>query len=240
MKPALWWLLGVLLLPVLLAQGRRTRRTTERLPEAQGETIGQAGDGEPLLRLLVIGESPVAGVGVKTYEEALAAQLARCLSVRLARPVQWRALGENGADAVRVLAHLVPRVRAPCDLALVVLGVNDTTHFTSVRRWRECVRAIVDALRAAGAGEVILAGVPPMGRFTALPQPLRFWIGLRAATLDAELRQVAAREPGVRYVAVPALVAPEHLARDGYHPSAAGCAAWSERLADALASQSAR
>lgn len=237
MKPALWWLLGALLFPLLLAQGRRTRRTTERLPEAQGETIGQAGDGEPLLRLLVIGESPVAGVGVESYPQALAAQLARCLSARLARPVQWRALGENGADAARVLTHLVPQVRTPCDLALVVLGVNDTTRFTLVSHWRERLQAIVAALRAAGAGEVILAGVPPMGRFTALPQPLRFWIGLRAATLDAELRRVAAREPGVRYAAVPALLAPEHLARDGYHPSAAGCAAWSERLAEALAPQ---
>jgi lysophospholipase L1-like esterase len=218
---------GLLLWPVLLAQGRRARRRTPRLPEARGQATGTVGRG-PLLRLTVIGESPVAGIGVATYEESIAAQLARCLASRGACTVAWTALGENGADVAGVLTRLVPRL-APCDCAVIVLGVNDTTHFTSLARWRERIGRLIVAARANCAGTIVVAGVPPMGRFTALPQPLRWWIGLRAAMLDAELRACAG-EHGVLHAEVAAL-APQHLARDGYHPSAGGCAAWAERLA---------
>lgn len=232
LREALWWLAGALLLPLLLLQERRTRLRTPRLPEAQGATTGTTGAGRAL-RLAVVGESPVAGVGVATYEEALAAQLARCLARRLERAVAWTALGENGADAAGVLARLAPRV-PPCDVALIVMGVNDTTRFTGLRRWRARMADLITAVQARCIGPVVVAGVPPMGRFSALPQPLRAWVGLRAALLDGEVARVAA-ERAVLYAPVPALVEPRHLARDGYHPSVDGCAAWAELLADRIA-----
>jgi lysophospholipase L1-like esterase len=198
-----------------------------------GPSRGTTGSGPPL-HLTVIGESPVAGVGVATYEDALAAQLARCLAARLGRTVHWTALGENGADAAGVLARLAPQLE-PCDLALLVMGVNDTTHFTRLSTWRDTMRALVAAAGRVCRGPIVVAGVPPMGRFTALPQPLRWWIGLRAAILDVELERAVAGLPRVQFVAVPPLLEPGHLASDGYHPSAGGCAAWAAQLADQIA-----
>ncbi|WP_236040775.1 hypothetical protein [Marinobacter nauticus] len=58
-----FWLTTALLFPVLLYQGKRTRRVTPRLPEATGDYAGQYGEGEPVFRLLVLGESTAAGVG---------------------------------------------------------------------------------------------------------------------------------------------------------------------------------
>ncbi|KAB0649370.1 SGNH/GDSL hydrolase family protein, partial [Burkholderia diffusa] len=49
--------------PLLLMQGRRVRRVTPRLAEAAGPRDGTAGDGPPL-RVLVLGDSAAAGVGV--------------------------------------------------------------------------------------------------------------------------------------------------------------------------------
>jgi len=72
-----FWLSVTLLAPLLVWQGKQTRRTTPRLPEAGGEPHGQYGDGEPALRLLVIGESTAAGVGVAHHQDGLASQLAR-------------------------------------------------------------------------------------------------------------------------------------------------------------------
>lgn len=224
----LWALTGAVLWPVLIAQGRWARARTPRLPEAQGPARGAAGQG-PALRLVVIGESPVAGVGVEHYEDSMGAQLARALGARLGRTVQWTALGENGADAAGVLARLAPKL-TPCDCAVITLGVNDTTRFTPLARWRERMEQLIAAVRLQCAGPIVVAGVPPMGRFTALPQPLRAWIGLRARLLDAELRALC-EEAGVLHLQVPALVEPAHLARDGYHPSSEGVAAWVEGLA---------
>jgi lysophospholipase L1-like esterase len=226
-----WALSGLLLFPLLYLQGRRARRSVPRLPEAAGDAHGATGEG-PALRLVVIGESPVAGVGVATYEEALAAQLARALATQRSCRVHWHALGENGADAAGVLARLAPRVE-PCDIAVLVLGVNDTTGFTRLSRWRAQLRALVAALRAKCSGTIVLAGVPPMGRFVGLPWPLRAWLGLRASMLDDEVRRLA-RSPGLVYAPVPPLLEPRHLARDGFHPSAEGCAGWALELARGL------
>ena len=77
------------LLPVALAQGLWLRGQVPRLPEASGpreDTVAGAA-GMPL-RLLLLGESTVAGVGAPTQEQALAAQLARALATRGASPLK--------------------------------------------------------------------------------------------------------------------------------------------------------
>jgi lysophospholipase L1-like esterase len=43
-----------------------------------------------------------------------------------------------------------------------------------------------------------------------------------------------ARSPGLVYAPVPPLLEPRHLARDGFHPSAEGCAGWALELARGL------
>ena len=60
-----FWLTTASLSPLLIHQGRKARRDTPRLPEATGDCHGQYGDGMPERRLLVIGESTAAGVGVQ-------------------------------------------------------------------------------------------------------------------------------------------------------------------------------
>jgi len=69
----------IVLGPLLLAQGLYVRRFTPRLPEPQGPRAGSCGQG-PSLRLLVVGDSAAAGVGVSHQDDALAGQLATCLA----------------------------------------------------------------------------------------------------------------------------------------------------------------
>lgn len=231
-------LVALPLLPLLLAQGRRARRMTPRLPEAGGATEGCAGRklrGSPL-RLLCLGESPVAGVGVQSHEEAITGCLGAALSQHLQRPVAWAAVGRNGVtvdEATRELLPLVPP--QPVDLALVAFGVNDTTAFRRVDQWRRDVLALLDALQSrCNPRLILLSGVPPVGRFPALPQPLRAVMGMKAAALDRTLAALAQMRPATVYVPLqldtrdPAL-----MAHDGYHPSAAGCSAWAGLLAAA-------
>lgn len=233
-------LVGLPLLPVLIAQGRRTRRITPRLPEAAGPKEGIAGakhDGPPL-SLLTIGESPVAGVGVSSHETAITGQFARVLAERLQRPVAWRTCGKNGVTVREALEQVFPDVPAtPVDLALVAFGVNDTTAFRSVSSWRRDLLAMLEALRVRCAPTcVIVSGVPPVAHLPALPQPLRWVMGLKAQVLDAEIRALAQTLPRTLYVP---LLLDTHdrsmLAQDGYHPSEKGCSTWAALLADASA-----
>lgn len=232
-------LIALPLLPLLLVQGRRMRARTPRLPEAGGERHGvQAGHaGAAPLRLLSVGESPVAGVGVARQDEAITAQFACELAAATSRPVQWRAFGRNGATVRDALAELVAQVpQEPVDVLLVAFGVNDAVAFRRVGAWQEDVLALLDQLRQrCQPGLVLVSGVPPMQEFPTLPHPLRWVMGLKAAALDRGLQALARRHGWLHHV--PIVLGTRHdatlTAEDGYHPSAHGCRIWAGLLADA-------
>lgn len=234
-------LIAAPLLPVLIAQGRYTRRITPRLPEAAGPCDGQCGQAPAApLSLLTVGESPVAGVGVATHEEAITGRLAQELAWRLQRPVRWRACGKNGVTAREALQQVLPHIPPqPVDLALVAFGVNDTTAFRSVRQWRRDLRELLGALDARCSPKlVILSGVPPIAHFPALPQPLRWVMGLKANALDHASRALALQLPRMLYVPLELDTSDAALmAADGFHPSAKGCSAWAKLLAEAYAAR---
>lgn len=226
----------MVLSPIALPLALRTRRNAVRLAPAAGDSrgwVGQQWSGQPL-RLLVLGESPVVGVGVDQLEQALAAQLAQALAAQLQRPVVWQACGENGITAVQAQARLLPDALAQrFDLTVLVFGVNDTTHLTSLARWQAALAGMAQALNATGA-RVVFTAVPPLQHFSALPWLLRQLLGLRAALLDRRLSQVVAQVEAERHAVVLEFSA-EYLACDGYHPSALGYRVWAEGLALSLA-----
>ncbi|MFD2467203.1 SGNH/GDSL hydrolase family protein [Amycolatopsis silviterrae] len=223
-----------LLAPVLVAQAVRVRRTTPRLPGASGPIEGTHGTGRPL-RLTVIGESTVDGVGALTHAEALTGQLAEGLARgHPDREVRWQALGITGASARMVLDELVPRVR-PADFVVVVLGVNDTLELHSAARYRRDLLAIiVEVRRRIGDVPVLLAGVPPLASFPSLPRPLRDVLGARSVALDGAARTLT-RLPGVAHVPlVPGLLRPGMFAADRFHPGPEGYRAWAAALSEGL------
>lgn len=232
-----WWLLFCLLLPVLLPQALLTRRRAIRLEPAAGTPSGVvgAGSGEPL-RLLLVGESTVAGVGVNSQQETLAGCLATQLARHIGRSVAWQALGENGITASEAVTRLLPQVVGQhFDMVVLVFGVNDTTHFTSGARWQTALQALAQAF-AAQQCRIAFTAVPPVQHFSALPWLLRQVLGLRAALLDRQLRRLAG-EVAAAHCEVVLKFTPDYLARDGYHPSALGYRVWAEGLSALLLRQ---
>lgn len=225
---------GVLLSPVLLRQAAGVRARTPVLPEAAGDRSGRAGAATgAALRLLVVGESTAAGVGVAEQRDGLASQLAAELAQRRGRPVVWELHARTGATASAAARELVPAAEGRHDLVVVALGVNDALRLRSRRHWRDRmlrVLAGVQPLLAPG-GQVVLAGVPALGAFPALPQPLRAILGWHAGALDDELRRLAGARPAVRHAPMPPLD-PTMFAVDGFHPNAQAYAQWVRHLAD--------
>ena len=235
LSPLLFWLSGVLLLPVLVWQGRRARRLTPRLPEATGPASGRWGAGEPANCLLVIGESTAAGVGVADHSEGLASQLARLLYERTGQTHGWETLGRNGARLADVIEMVKEAPSSPADWVLLSMGVNDTTGFTRLAIYRSRLLQLAELTSAHYAAPLVLLSVPPMHRFAALPQPLRLMIGWRARQLDQVKRDMAARHPEqFRYLAYPPMTSRDLLASDGYHPSGMGYRAMAQAIAACL------
>ncbi|TWC29635.1 lysophospholipase L1-like esterase [Pseudomonas sp. SJZ079] len=231
----LWWLAALPSLPLAVPLAILARRTALRLAPAAGPRRGVVGadlPGEPL-RLLLLGESTVVGVGAGCLQHALVGCLAQALAARHGRPVLWRACGENGIRVTQACERLLPQVLDDhVDLALLLFGVNDTTGFTSMRRWQSSLTRVTDEL-AAGGARVAFCGVPPLQHFTALPWLLRRLLGARAALLDARLRQVAERS-GAGYYPLRLRFSAAYLALDGFHPSSLGYSVWAQSLAAEL------
>lgn len=187
-----------------------------------------AGAGVPL-RLLILGDSSAAGVGAPDQSAALSGQLvARLAQVRR---LHWRLEAATGRTSAQALALLPDLSLERHDVALVVLGVNDVTRAVSAARWDARVRAIAAGLRdRCGVARVIWSGVPPMGQFPLLPQPLRRVLGAHAARLDAVLARLAV-EGVIEHLPLDLPPLPEMMASDGFHPAPRAYALWAERLA---------
>lgn len=223
--------------PVLLVQGRRVRRHAIRLPEPAGSRTGSTGPRSPVepLRLLFVGDSSAAGVGVDDQAQALAARTASCLSEKTGLPVDWQLVAKSGVTTAESLDMLSSHALRPADLVVTALGVNDVTAQRSAHQFLADYQALLARLRAAtGAQVVIVNGVPPMHLLPSLPQPLRWFLGQCARRLDARLRTwVQAQAPeSMAYLSLQWADHPGDMARDGYHPGAAQYRRWADLVAE--------
>jgi lysophospholipase L1-like esterase len=222
----------------LMRQARRVRKRMPSLPEALGERSGLegAGDVPDLVRLLVVGDSTAAGVGVTSMRDALPPQLAAILAVRRGCTVAWTVSARTGATASVTAEELVPAAPIEQDIAVVLVGVNDVLKMTPRQTWRASMDRLVDALEKhlRPGGQIVLSGLPNLWQFRAFPQPLRAVLAWRGGALDREVRQIAKRRQGVSHVAMPPVSWPEQFAEDGFHPNAAAYRALAAHFAAAL------
>ncbi len=222
---------------MLLLQAKLVRKRMPDLPDAAGPTTGLTQGPASPLRLLILGESSVSGVGAPSHKEAFVGQIASGLARRIGRAVRWHAVGETGITAREAHQRLLPRLAGKkADLVAVSLGVNDVAQFTSLSRWRRDLGALLDGIESRLQGaRIVLFGMPPMGRFPALPQPLRAVLGLRARALDAAAARLAHRRPGARHLPLNFAGDIAHLfSADGVHLGPDGHAAWGAYFAERL------
>jgi lysophospholipase L1-like esterase len=200
-----------------------------------GPQEGVVGTGEPL-RLLAIGDSIVAGVGVATLAEAMPGRLAHALAGRLGRQVRWVARGVSGFDAADVRRRLVPDLaERDFDVVFVSVGVNDVTRIRTTAAWMRDLPGLVEDLRRnSPEALIVVSGLPPLDGFPLLPQPLRAVFALRARTFDAIAEHALGRLPGVLFTPNRFEPRPEFFAPDGYHPSGESCRIWAEAVAAAV------
>lgn len=233
-------LVSWLFFPIYLVQGLWLRLTVPRLPEGAGPRVGEVSGGSPALRLLVIGESPAAGVGVAEQGDGLAAQAARRLAEVSGCALTWRLLARNGVTAREARERLLgPAEGIEADAVILVFGVNDTLRYHGPRRWRRDLGDLIEAVRRrCGIVPVVVAEVPPMDRFPALPAPTRQLLGWRSRRLSQAAAELAGQMDGVTYREVPETIRArmeELFSEDGFHPSREGHRLFGELLGEATA-----
>lgn len=220
------------LLPVLLGQAAYVRSRVLELPEPEGPRRGAVGDGPPL-RLLVIGDSSAVGVGVQTQDQALLGGVSRRLS-HIAR-VEFDLVARVGAKTTEAVRWLDDLPRDRYDVVITALGVNDVTKATPLTRWLSLQRQLMQRLETDfGAKRIIVSGLPPMGQFPLLPQPLRWAMGQRAMWFDKHLHRLVNKRPGCTPVTIDLGLDDTNMSPDGFHPGPAVYAAWADEVAAAV------
>lgn len=227
----LWWLSSPFLL-LCLPQAIYVKKTALRLPEAQGDrefTIGRTESS--LLHLVHFGESTVAGVGVDQVSQGFTHHLAKSLiKLELSAQLSCKVVGENGIRFEALNQH-INRFNEYIDIAVITMGVNDTTGLSSLKTWRENLQLAIHTLQSKGAKQIFFSHVPPMAQFPALPKPLRYLLGLRATLLNTQLEAICRELSNVHYLHSELDVESEYMARDGYHPSELGYQEWAKQIA---------
>ncbi|WP_137699840.1 SGNH/GDSL hydrolase family protein [Marimonas lutisalis] len=223
----------ITLAPLLVAQALQVRRRALILPEPPGPRQGRIGTGAPL-RLLILGDSSAAGVGATDQARALSGQLGSLLSTEYA--LDWRLLARTG-DTTRNSLHRLQTIEdtTKFDVAIIAIGVNDVTRSVPLPRWLAGQRALHDTLRERHGTRLILrSGLPPMGHFPLLPQPLRWTMGRTARRFNTALAGLCAGDPDLTHVPLDLPFDAAYVAEDGFHPSEPAYRLWAGLLAQEL------
>jgi lysophospholipase L1-like esterase len=228
----------IMLGPVLLAQGRKVRRTTLRLAEAAGQRSGlvviESVHSE--LKLLFVGDSTMAGVGVQHQTAALASQVASVLANRLVRSVRWQLVAQSGVNTSQALEFVKGQELLPADVLVTALGTNDVTSQRKSYQFIADYEALVNALsKRVGANFAVISGLPPLHLTPAIPQPLRWYLGRYAYMLDEGLRRWIAPQRNVAYVSLQWASNSKDMAADGYHPGENQYRVWADLIAERIA-----
>jgi len=219
--------LSWLLFPVYVWQGLGVRRRVERMVPPAGRHSGICGrDGRESapIRLLVIGDSSAAGVGVDVIEDSLAPKLAERLYALTGHAVAWRAAGSNSAISSEVRDHVVPHLEEPFTHIVLMIGTNDAKNFHAASRFKKSFGTLLYALKAKWPDARIVWSPPvDFERVPALPRGLAKVLELRARMV----RRLGARlcaERGVTSATTLPRVEPAGFSRDGFHASVEGYA----------------
>lgn len=220
---------GFALFPLLLLQGHKVRRQIPTLPEPKGPRVGTQGVGKPL-KILIIGDSAAAGVGAEHQESALLGQTLQYLKDSF--QVSFQLIARSGATTADTLTVLETLPAQPFDTVITSLGVNDVTSSVSLSTWRQ-QQAMLRSLLTDKfcAQQSIITKVPPMHKFPALPNPLRWYLGDKAQKFNELLSQDIALEDNFHLLNLETNEAIIPMATDGFHPGPQIYQRWGKRVA---------
>ncbi|WNC71624.1 SGNH/GDSL hydrolase family protein [Thalassotalea psychrophila] len=200
------------------------------LPEPVGLRQGLSGVGKQL-KLLIIGDSAAAGVGVEHQRKALLGNLVSNLESH--HQVNWQLHAQTGATTIETIKEVDNIGKQKFDVIITSLGVNDVTSRISAREWLTKQLQLREKLIAKFSPKLlILSSLPPMGKIPALPQPLRWYVGARAEEFD-QLLQLSCH--GItHHLPIKIGSISDMIAKDGFHPSAGLYKIWGQQVAQMI------
>lgn len=227
--------------PFLFLQGQYTRFKVGRLPDAAGDRSGVFEGGNGTVRLLAIGESTVAGVGVDDVRDAVGGRFAHHLRELTGLTVEWHSAGVSGITVRRTINEVVPGLpQKEFDLVVIALGGNDVFKLNSPFRFRNDMMELIGLLRGhSPSAGVFLANVPMIRDALALPHPLKYVLSKLAKMQHFNTIDMISDLDRVYYFDEVKRVGDDFFS-DGIHPSKTGYDTWAREMVECFLKRSDR
>lgn len=236
--------------PVMYWQSQRIRRNIPDLPEAIEPNGSFIRSGTEPFTLITLGESTVAGVGVERHEDGFTGTLAKELSIKLNRTVNWSVYAKSGYTAKKVHRHILPQVEeSEADLFVIGLGGNDSFEFTAPYWWeRNIHKLIAEIRRRFGDVPIAFANMPPVREFPAFSSLMHGAIGAQVDYLGLTLSNLIENMDDVHFdhsqldfrgwIEENNLdLVPDDFFSDGVHPSVLTYQTWAKNFAEFVAKE---
>lgn len=198
-----YWLNGAImvpLLPLMKRDGERIMSTIPILPDAQAPEGVVSGPAGKTLRLLLIGESTMSGVGVATHAEGFAGALARTLGAGWKTEVQWKVYARSGFTLKKIRKEVLPLIEeTEVDLIVVGMGGNEAFKLNTPAGVRRDFQAVIDDLRDRFGADVPIAfpNMPPIKEFPAFTPVLKFTLGNMVECFGEVLTELVKDQPNI-------------------------------------------
>ncbi len=194
-------LVSIPLLPLLYIQGKKIRKKTPKLPEASKPNGYFKKNTEKTLKIIAIGESTIAGVGVDFHKNGFIGALAKEISDTKNISVLWKVYAKSGYTAKLVRKRLVPKIQETnADAIVIGLGGNDAFKLNSPNLWIFHINLLIkDLKRKFPKTPIYFTNMPPIKEFPAFTRTIKFVIGNLVEILGKRLNKKVSKKNNVYY-----------------------------------------
>lgn len=171
--------LTTLVLPILYYQGKKIKTNTPKLPEAKDIEGEIYRDSKRTFKLITVGDSCMAGVGVKSHKEGFVGTLANELSSHYSKNIYWKVYAKSGYTALKVKDKLIPKIQeGNLDLIVFGIGGNDAFKLTHPKEWINNIKSLITAIRIKYKNQpIVFINMPPVREIPAFTSLIKFVMG---------------------------------------------------------------
>jgi lysophospholipase L1-like esterase len=189
------------LLPIMYFQGKNIRKNVPKLPEARNPKGYIKTAAEKTLKIIAIGESTIAGVGVDFHKNGFIGSLAREISEKTNNSVLWRVYAKSGYSAKMIRKKMIPKIEdSNADIIVVGLGGNDAFKLNSPDIWMYNINLIIkDLKRKFPKTPIYFTNMPPIKEFPAFTGIIKFVIGNLVEILGKRLSKKVSTKKNVHF-----------------------------------------
>ena len=124
------------------------------------------------LKIIGLGESTMAGVGIPKHSETLTGLMASRLNAMTDRSIEWKMLTENGLTIEQLNELIKKQDLLDAEIIMVAIGGNDVIKLTSPWKWEKQLKNCLFLLQTKSRDPLIIfSHVPPAVSYTHLTLP---------------------------------------------------------------------